>query len=331
MVQNKTNHNTESNEQQYVYGPVPSRRLGRSLGVDMVPFKTCTYDCIYCQLGRTTSKITHRKEWIPSNTIIAQVKNRLASNPDCITISGSGEPTLHSKIGEVIVGIKKISDIPIAVLTNGSLLWLPEVRNSLKEADLVLPSLDAGSESLYRYVNRPHPGIPFGKMLEGLVKFRDEYVGKYWLEILLLSGVTTVEAQVNALAHAIKLIIPDKVHVHTVSRPPVEDFATAVSKEQLKEIASKLSSKAEIITGSRTNREQCENSVRSQDILELLRRRPCSVEDITLGLGSHRNAVVKCLEQLCSQKQARVEYTTQGVFYKALNQFREQEGNRKWN
>ncbi|MBN2594746.1 MAG: radical SAM protein [Sedimentisphaerales bacterium] len=126
-----TNHNTESNKQQYVYGPVPSRRLGRSLGIDLVPFKTCTYDCIYCQLGRTTSKTTHRKEWIPSNAIIAQVKNRLASNPDYITISGSGEPTLHSKIGEVIVGIKEISDIPIAVLTNGSLLWLRERPRSI--------------------------------------------------------------------------------------------------------------------------------------------------------------------------------------------------------
>jgi wyosine [tRNA(Phe)-imidazoG37] synthetase (radical SAM superfamily) len=224
-----------------------------------------------------------------------------------------------------------MTDIPIAVLTNGSLFWLPEVRRSLKTADLVLPSLDAGSDCLYRYINRPHPDIPFGKMLEGLVKFRDEYVGKYWLEILLLSGVTTVETQVNALAHAIKLIVPDKVYVHTVTRPPVEDFATAVSKERLKEIASQLSNKAEIITGSRTNREQCENSVRSQDILELLRRRPCSIEDITLGLGLHQNAVVKCLEQLCSQQQARVEYTTQGMFYKALNLFSEQEGNRKWN
>jgi len=214
--------------------------------------------------------------------------------------------------------IKEMTDIPIAVLTNGSSLWLPEVRRSLRAADLVLPSLDAGSDCLYRYINRPHPDIPFDKMLEGLVKFRDEYAGKYWLEILLLGGVTTVETQVNALAHAIKLIGPDKVHVNTVSRPPVEDFAMAVPPERLKEITSQLSEKAEIIAAKPGIHEQCETSARSQDILALLRRRPCSVEDIALGLGLHRNAVVKCIEQLCSQQQARVEHTTQGLFCKAL-------------
>ena len=305
--------------QEYVYGPVPSRRLGRSLGIDLVPFKTCTYDCIYCQLGKTTHKTTQRKEWVSSDTVIDQVKGKLESKPDYITVSGSGEPTLHSKIGEVIVKIKEMTDIPIAVLTNGSLLWLPDVRRSLKAADVVLPSLDAGSEWLYQYINRPHPDIPFGKMLEGLVKFRDDYAGEYWLEILLLGGVTTVETQVNALAHAIKLIGPDKVHVNTVSRPPVEDFAMAVPPERLKEITSQLSEKAEIIVANQAIQVQCETSARTEDILALLRRRPCSVEDIALGLGLHQNAVIKCLEQLRSREQAHVEYTTQGLFYKTLN------------
>ena len=312
-----TKETLDDRNREYVYGPVPSRRLGRSLGVDLVPFKTCTYDCIYCQLGRTTHKTIERKEWIPSNTIIAQVKNRLASNPDYITVSGSGEPTLQSQIGEIIVGLKEISDIPIAVLTNGSLLWLPEVRNSLMAADLVLPSLDAGSESLYRYVNRPHSDLPFGKMLEGLVKFREEYKGQYWLETLVLGGVTTVETQVNALAHAIRWIGPDKVHVNTVSRPPAEDFAMAVPPGRLKEIAAKLSEKAEIIATSSPIQKHSETSARLQDILALLRRRPCSVDDIALGLSLHRNAVIKSLEQLCSQQEAQVEHTLQGLFYRA--------------
>ena len=307
----------DDRHREYVYGPVPSRRLGRSLGVDLVPFKTCTYDCIYCQLGRTINKTIQRQEWIPSDMVINQVKGKLNSNPDYITVSGSGEPTLHSKIGEVIVRVKEISDIPIAVLTNGSLLWLPEVRNSLKEADLVLPSLDAGSESLYQYINRPHPDLPFGKMLEGLVKFREEYTGQYWLETLVLGGVTTVETQLNALAYAIKWIAPDKVHVNTVSRPPAEDFAMAVPPGQLKEITAKLSEKAEIIATSSPIQKHPESSARLQDILALLRRRPCSVDDIALGLGLHRNTVVKSLEQLCSQQKAKVEHTTQGLFYKA--------------
>jgi wyosine [tRNA(Phe)-imidazoG37] synthetase (radical SAM superfamily) len=260
-----------------------------------------------------------RKEWVPIRTLIDQVKDRLESRPDYITLSGSGEPTLHSKIAEVISRIKEITDIPVAVLTNGSLLWLPEVRRSLVAADLVLPSLDAGNDLLFRYVNRPHPDIPFAKMLEGLVKFRDEYHGKYWLEILLLGGVTTVESHVNALADCIERISPDKVQINTVSRPPAEDFAVAVPPDQLKEVASQLSKKAEIITGKPAMYEQAEASADYQGILALLRRRPCSVEDIALGLGLHRNAVVKCLEQLCSQQRAQAEYTFQGLFYKALS------------
>ena len=194
----------------YIYGPVPSRRLGRSLGIDFVPFKTCTYDCIYCQLGRTTNKTTQREAWLSAEIIIDQLKNKLHTKPDYITLSGSGEPTLFSTIGEIICRIKEITDIPVAVLTNGSLLWLPEVRNSLMAADLVLPLLDAGSDQLFRYINRPHRDISFNRMPEGLVKFRDEYSGKYWLEVFLLSGVTTVEAHINMLAHCIRMICPGR-------------------------------------------------------------------------------------------------------------------------
>ena len=310
---------SDRKDQEYVYGPVPSRRLGRSLGVDLVPFKTCTYDCIYCQLGRTTDKTMTRKEWVPIRTLIDQVKGKLESKLDYITVSGSGEPTLHSKIGEVISRIKEITDIPVAVLTNGSLLWLPEVRSSLAVADLVLPSLDAGNDMLFQYVNRPHTDIPFSKMLEGLVKFRGEYAGMYWLEVFLLSGVSTVETQVTALADCIKLISCDKVQINTVTRPPAESFATAVPPDRLKDIASQLSEKSQIIPAKSALYEQREVLADSHSILALLRRRPCSVEDIALGLGLRRNTVVKCLEQLCSQQQTQAEYTSQGLFYKVLN------------
>ena len=303
---------------EYIYGPVPSRRLGRSLGIDLVPFKTCTYDCIYCQLGRTTNKTLERKQYVRPDTLIDELKRRLQCQPDFIAISGSGEPTLCSNTGEVISAVKEITDIPVAVLTNGSLLWSPEVRDSLRTADLVLPSLDAGTEQLYKYVNRPHRDILFAKMLHGLVKFREEYAGKYWLEVFLLSGVTTVEAQINTLAHCIKLICPDKVQVNTVHRPPTEDFAMAVAPERLSEAVSQLSEKAEIIVANHSVYEQSETSACLQDVLTLLRRRPCSVEDIALGLGLHRNSVVKSLEQLRSQRRAGIEYTAQGRFYKAL-------------
>ncbi|MBN2512679.1 MAG: radical SAM protein, partial [Sedimentisphaerales bacterium] len=159
---------TDKKRREYIFGPVPSRRLGRSLGVDLVPFKTCSYDCIYCQLGRTTNKTLERKEWLPLAEITDQLKQKLYLKPDYITLSGSGEPTLFSRCRDLIGKIKESTDVPVAVLTNGSLLWMPEVRESLLEADLVIPSLDAGSERLFQYVNRPHPDISFDKMLEGL-------------------------------------------------------------------------------------------------------------------------------------------------------------------
>ena len=236
-----------SKKREYIFGPVPSRRLGRSLGVDLVPFKTCTYDCIYCQLGRTTNKTMQRKEWVPIDIVINQLKAKLSSKPDYITLSGSGEPTLFSRLEELISKTKGIADIPVAVLTNGSLLWLPEVRNALKAADMVVPSLDAGSSQIFQYVNRPHPDITFSKMLQGLVEFRKDYGGQYWLEVFLLAGVTTPEMEINRLKTCINAIQPDKVHVNTVTRPPAEGFAEPVPKKQLETIAKKLYEKAEVI------------------------------------------------------------------------------------
>jgi len=200
-----------------IFGPVPSRRLGCSLGIDLVPFKTCSYDCIYCQLGRTTNKTTQRKEWVSMDIVIDQLKGKLKSRPDYITLSGSGEPTLYLRLEELISRIKDITNIPVAVLTNGSLLWLPEVRNALRLVDMVVPSLDAGSSQIFQYVNRPHHDITFSRMLEGLVKFRNEYNGKYWLEVFLLAGVTTPEMEVNRLKTCINAVQPDKVQVNTVN------------------------------------------------------------------------------------------------------------------
>ena len=234
---------------QCIFGPVPSRRLGRSLGVDLVPFKTCTYDCIYCQLGKTTNKTIERKEWVHIDVIMEQLRAKLNSKPDYITLSGSGEPTLYSRLEELISKIKQITDIPVAVLTNGSLLWMPEVRSALKVADLVVPSLDAGSGHIFQYVNRPVSGVTFDKMLEGLIKFSDEYDGKYWLEVLLIAGVTTTEAEINRLKSFVACIRPDKVQINTVTRPPAEDFAEPVPQKQLQAIAQKIYEKAEVIAG----------------------------------------------------------------------------------
>ncbi|MBN1786912.1 MAG: radical SAM protein [Sedimentisphaerales bacterium] len=311
---------TEKKMRGYVFGPVPSRRLGRSLGIDLVPFKTCSYDCIYCQLGRTTNKTMERKEWVPIDIVIDQLKAKLDTKPDYITLSGSGEPTLHSKLKELILKIKNITDVPVAVLTNGSLLWLPEVRNALKFADMVVPSLDAGCNQVFQYANRPHNGINFSDMLQGLVDLRNDFSGKYWLEVFLLAGITTPEAEIKRLSTCIAAILPDKVQVNTVTRPPAEDFADPVPQKQLQAIAKELYSEAEVIADYNNVHKQQDFSAQRQDVLILLRRRPCSVEDIAAGLGLHRNEVVKYIEELSLEGKIEARPQNQRLYYKAVCQ-----------
>ena len=145
--------------EEYVFGPVISRRLGRSLGIDPIPGKTCNWNCVYCQLGRTTPLVNERAEYTPADEIVAQVARAVEStgidNIEWITFAGSGEPTLHTRLGWMIRQTQSSINLPIAILTNGSLLYLPEVREAIVTADAVSPNLDAGSEELFRKINRP--------------------------------------------------------------------------------------------------------------------------------------------------------------------------------
>ena len=301
----------------YIFGPVPSRRLGRSLGVDLVPFKTCTYYCIYCQLGRTTCRTSERKEWVSPDDVLHQLREKLSTNPDYITLSGSGEPTLFSGIGEVISAIKEMTDIPVAVLTNGSLLWVPEVRAGLGKADLVIPSLDAGDEKLFQYVNRPHEDLSFDRMVEGLTAFRQGYTGRCWLEVFLLGGVTAIPAEVEKITKIIRRIQPDRVQLNTVTRPPAEDFAFPVSREQLQSFADIFGDRAEVIADYRGTHQQTEFPARRENVLELLTRRPCTIEDIARGLGLHQNEAIKYVEELSAEGKLRTEMHERRVYYKA--------------
>jgi wyosine [tRNA(Phe)-imidazoG37] synthetase (radical SAM superfamily) len=215
----------------YVFGPVPSRRLGRSLGIDLVPFKTCTYDCIYCQLGRTTCKTLERKEWVPLDMVVDELRQRLDSRPDYITLSGSGEPTLFSRVDKLVDRIKQITTIPIAVLTNGSLLADKDVQRQLFKADVVLPSLDAGNDALFRLVNRPHEEISFERMLGGLIDFRRRFAGQYWLEVFVVASYSAIEAELAALRHCVDLIKPDAPQFQL-------RFTTLGAKVQTPQIAS---------------------------------------------------------------------------------------------
>jgi wyosine [tRNA(Phe)-imidazoG37] synthetase (radical SAM superfamily) len=305
----------------YLYGPVPSRRLGRSLGVDLVPFKTCSYDCVYCQLGRTTNKTIEREAYVPLDEILHELEEKLAVDPDAdfIGIAGSGEPTLHSRLGELITAIKGMTHTPVAVLTNGSLLWKSEVRDAIMEADLVLPSLDAGDERLFQSVNRPHPGISFTVMIEGMIEFAAQFRGEIWLEVFLLRGQNAIPPEIKKIAEIAKRIAPARVQLNTIHRPPVERFALPVRKPTLLDMETFFSTRVEIISQSEpvAASHSFPANAQEQELLALISRRPCSVEDVARGIGIHINEALKGLERLRAAGKARVLVSGEKTFYAA--------------
>jgi len=285
--------------------------------VDFVPFKTCTYDCIYCQLGRTTVKTLERKEYVSVEEVLSELECKLAEDvtPDYVTLSGSGEPTLHSRLEELIAGIKRRTRIPLAVLTNGSLLWNHAVRHGLAEADVVIPSLDAGDEAVFQYVNRPHPDLSFDRMVEGLRMFRREFKKQMWLEVLLLGGVTGIQAEVEKIARLVEEISPNKVQLNTVTRPPAEDFALPVPLDQMNRLAKVFRGRAEVVADFNKPGPLSEGGIDDENILGLLRRRPCTVQDIAHGIGLHTSEVVKRLEILTRSGNVLAKHRDKGVFY----------------
>ena len=308
-----------SDRNQYLYGPVPSRRLGLSLGVDIVPFKTCTLDCIYCQLGKTTCKTLERKEYVPVGEVIAELKRLLDAGlqADHITIGGSGEPTLHSGIGRLIEGIKKITSIPVAVLTNGTLFYLPEVRADCAAADVILPSLDAGDQQTFDTVNRPHELITFDCLVEGLCALKNEYPGQIWLEVFCIDHFNTDNPQLVKIASAIKKIRPDKVHLNTAVRPTAEQGVEKIAPDKLQAIARQLATNCEVIADFVPSRCGKAADEISQTLLSMLKRRPCSLNDVCSALGLIPNDAVKYLDVLEKQGAIWSENKQGKTFFKA--------------
>ena len=235
-----------------IFGPVPSRRLGQSLGVDPIPSKTCNWNCVYCQLGRSKPMIGERAETIPRQTILAELKETLATHPagsiDWITFVGSGEPTLHSALGWLIAETKKLTQIPIAVITNGSLLYRPEVRHELLLTDAVMPSLDAGDAATYKTINRPLGELTFERLVDGLTAFRQEYTGKLWIEVMLIKGINDTLPALGLLAEKLHQIQPDQVHVNLPTRPPAEPWVHPPDDEGILRAKAVLGDIATIVT-----------------------------------------------------------------------------------
>ncbi len=302
---------------QYVFGPVPSRRLGRSLGVDLIPVKTCTFDCIYCQVGRTTNKTIERKEYVPFDEVLLQIKEALNNEvkPDYITLAGSGEPTLYSRLGELIDEIHNITAIPVDILTNGSLFWIDAVLEESLKADLIIPSLDAGDEETFIKINRPHPEITFERLVKGLRNLSQKAKEKVWLEVFIVGGVNDTIEAVRRIAKLVDEFQFTKVQLNTAVRPPAEKFAKMVRKEKLEELAKLFSPLAEIIAEFPKHEVVESSNIHIEDIAETLKRRPCTVDDLSDGLGIVRNEVIKAIELLLRANRVSAEERDNKTYY----------------
>jgi len=283
-----------------VYGPVPSRRLGRSLGVDLVPYKVCSYDCIYCQIGRTPVPTIKRQPYVSADKVVDDVLESFEQkvSPDYITLGGSGEPTLNSNIREIIERVKKATTVPVTVLTNGSMLMFPEVRADLKYADVVLPSFDACRPEIFQRINRPCPEIEFEKMADGMVQFRKEYPGQIWMEIFLVEGVNTADENIEQFRSWMDQIRPDKIHLNTAVRPTAESDVSRPADATLIRVRDRLGDRAEIVVPYQGEGAGSRGSALRDDLIRLLSRRPCTLADIASGLNTHSHEVLKYLEPL---------------------------------
>ena len=301
----------------HIFGPVPSRRLGFSLGVDLVPFKTCTLDCVYCQLGSTTRKTVLRRPYVPAERIIAELKAALGHGQeiDYITLSGSGEPTLNSQIGWIIDETRKITDTPVAILTNGTLLSIKSVRKELSRADLVIPSLDATSQEVFEKVNRPYLSLRIESVIGGLKAFREEFKGQIWLEVMLVKGINDGADAIESLGKVTAQLGCEKIQLNTVIRPPTEKYARPLEYEEMAEIKKRLGEKCEIIPRfSRRGQKAYKRDVEHR-ISDLVGRRPVTVRDISEALGLHENEVIKYLETLSESGEVKAEQFKESTYY----------------
>ena len=304
----------------YLFGPVPSRRLGMSLGVDLVPHKVCSLNCVYCECGRTTNLTLERKEYIPYDEVVKEIAHYLEHNPapDHITFSGSGEPTLNVRIGDVLHFIKAKSKTPVAVLTNGSLFYDKSVRAGLLESDVVLPSLDAAEDSAFRKINRPFYKLDIPEYIRGLIDFRKEYKGQIWLEVLIIPGLNDTKENLQALKEAFLQIQPEEIQLNTLDRPGAVENIRAATRKELQEIVGFWDLPQVKIIAAAPDRKKIVSYRDDMEsaILETIRRRPCTLEDMHEILGLHINEINKYLDVLEDEQKIISVRENRGLFYR---------------
>jgi wyosine [tRNA(Phe)-imidazoG37] synthetase (radical SAM superfamily) len=305
----------------YLFGPVPSRRLGISLGVDLVPMKTCTLNCIYCECGKTSRLTLERDEYVSFEDVIKELTHYLENHarPDYITFSGSGEPTLHVKIGDVIHFLKdRVPDIPVAVLTNGTLFFQKQVRIDVKDATVVIPSLDAATKEIFNKINRPSSQLILDGIIDGLIQFRKEYRGNMWLEIFIIHGLNDSTHELEALRRTIKKIKPDQVHLNTLDRPGTVPTLRPASREELEHVLEIFQMENAVIIADPPDREALLVYRKDAEsaILETIARRPCTSKDLSEILGLSADEVNTHLASLVTEGKIKSVKQQRGLFYR---------------
>ena len=303
-----------------LFGPVPSRRLGISLGIDLVPMKTCTLNCIYCECGESTHLTLERREYVPFATVKQELSIYFANNPppDYITFSGSGEPTLNSRIGDVLHFIKNhIHDIPVALLTNGTLFSQKQVREDIKAATVIIPSLDAATEKVFRKINRPSPHLKVDTIIQGLIQLRKEYRGKIWLEIFIVPGMNDTEQELTALKQAIDKIKPDQVQINTLDRPGSVPTLRAATRQELEHVIDFWEMENAAIVADAPEHKALfpYRKDTASAILGTIARRPCTLTDLSEILGLPTDEVKKHIDSLHTDKKIKIVKQKRGLFY----------------
>ena len=284
----------------YIYGPVASRRLGMSLGIDVVPLKTCSFNCIYCQLSLHSANVLERREYVSAEEVLDEFRGFSSGSAfyEWVTFSGSGEPTLNISLGKMIREIKKISSKKVCVITNSSLFNIKEVRQNLLEADLVMPSLDAVSQDIFERINRPFEGITAEKIIEGLINFRMEFLNQIWLEIMFVRGLNDADKEVEKFAKVIKRIKPDKVHLNTVVRPPAEKGVFPVDRFTLIKIADRLGKNVNVIGNLPKIPEFGGGKISRERLLAFLESHPATLDEISASFGVSVQEANQLIEEL---------------------------------
>jgi wyosine [tRNA(Phe)-imidazoG37] synthetase (radical SAM superfamily) len=306
----------------HIFGPVMSRRLGRSLGIDLLPFKTCSYDCVYCECGATTHITTKRAEFFPTEEVISQLDTVLRERPtlDYITFAGSGEPTLSLSIGRIIRHLKTAyPEYKVAVLTNGSLLGNKEVAADLSQADLVIPTLTSTSQETFEKIHRPDTCLLIKTIISDILEFRKEFHGEIWLEIFLIPDLNTSLEELASLRDVIDKIQPARIQLNTLDRPAAEDWVTAPGPDELENIRkyfAELKIPVDVAGVCCEQPDVCRAGESTHEhILKTLRIRPSTVEDLASMTGLHHHEVAKYLSGLLEEGTVHIQRGKRGVFY----------------